>query len=123
MDPELKAFLEGMEGRLIDRLDQKMDEGLQRVRLQLVETMDAKLQDMEQRFHGTLQEFASQILDQVNVKTNQLLKEVNQVSRDLRDVKERLEHIEGMVLRHEKILDIHTHKIAVIEQEMEIARR
>ncbi len=55
-------------------------------------------------------------------KLDAVYEHVAQLSKDMTEVKQRLACIEGDILRHERILKDHNHRIADVEQELRIAK-
>jgi ParB-like chromosome segregation protein Spo0J len=85
----------------------------------LEERLDAKLASMEERFDAKL----DAKLAPIEEKLDAVYEHVAQLSKDMTEVKQRLGRIEGDILRHERILKDHNHRLADVEQGLRIAKQ
>ncbi|MCL6600871.1 MAG: hypothetical protein K6T81_19375 [Alicyclobacillus macrosporangiidus] len=144
MDAELREFLMGMEQRLMarfdalsqrvdkleqrmdrleermDRLEQRMDTLEQRVDMleQRMDATDQRFESFQQEMEAMLARFGKEILDSVDLKVRQVIAEINQYGREWRDVRETVTGLDGRVLLHERRLNRHTNKIAMVEEQV-----
>ncbi|WP_051663062.1 hypothetical protein [Alicyclobacillus macrosporangiidus] len=115
----LEQRMDGLEQRM-DGLEQRMD-GLEQRMDRLEQRMDAtdqRFESFRQEIEAMLARFGTEILDSVDLKVRQVIAEINRYGREWRDVRETVTGLDGRVLLHERRLNRHTNKIAMVEEQV-----
>ncbi len=85
--------------------------------------MGAKL---EERLNASLDAVLERLgskLAPIAEKLDAVYEHVAQLSKDIAEAKQRLGRIEGDILRHERILKDHNHRLADVEQELRVSKQ
>jgi DNA anti-recombination protein RmuC len=112
LDERMGALEERLSERLEERLGAKLEERLTAI-------LDAKLLAMEERWDAKLDAKLAPIAE----KLGAVYEHVARLSDDMTEVKQRLAPIEGDILRHERILKDHNHRLADVEQELRVSKQ